>query len=219
MWHIWIKSILLLQKKKKKKKKWPLFPDFCYSDVLVIRPQSAPESEKLRWVNNSFKLNKQPVAAAFWEEPSHLVLLRFLANFFFPLYFFTHNSADKMIQIVNRHWKDEFYKIMKIVYLQCLIFWGYNPGGKIFLYSEVSDLLSLKIWNTWKWTSFNCHLIWAIKVLLLLMYVFSEGLLQSWSPYSGKEIVKIEMCFPLRVYHPQSPVIKALTFPGKSCES
>ena len=39
-------------------KNHPSLPDFCHPDVLVTWQQSAPESEKLRWVNNGCKLNE-----------------------------------------------------------------------------------------------------------------------------------------------------------------
>lgn len=30
----------------------PLLVDFCYPNFLVMWPHSAPQSEKLRWINN-----------------------------------------------------------------------------------------------------------------------------------------------------------------------
>ena len=39
-------------------KKWPLLARLLPSYVLVTWQQSAPESEKLRWVNNDCKSNE-----------------------------------------------------------------------------------------------------------------------------------------------------------------
>ena len=38
---------------------YPSLSDFCHPDVLVTWQESAPRSEKLRWVNNSCELNSQ----------------------------------------------------------------------------------------------------------------------------------------------------------------
>lgn len=40
-------------------KNWPLPPDLCHSNVFAAWRQWAPESEKLSWVNNGWKWNKQ----------------------------------------------------------------------------------------------------------------------------------------------------------------
>ena len=48
---MWMKSILILQKFD------PSLPGFCHPDVLVTWQQSALEPEKLRWINNVYKLN------------------------------------------------------------------------------------------------------------------------------------------------------------------
>lgn len=40
-------------------KSGPSLPYFCHPDVIITWQQSAPESEKLKWVNNGYKLNSQ----------------------------------------------------------------------------------------------------------------------------------------------------------------
>lgn len=48
-------------------------PDFYHPDILVTWQQSAPESGKLKWVDNGCKLHKQ---LSLWEtQPSHFILL------------------------------------------------------------------------------------------------------------------------------------------------
>lgn len=64
-------------------------PDFCHSDVLVIWQQSAPKSDKSRWLNSGCELHEQ---SGLWEtQDSHLILPRA----FFPqfLHFFIRRGT------------------------------------------------------------------------------------------------------------------------------
>lgn len=62
-------------------------PDFCHLDALVILKQTAPKSEKLRWVNNGCKFNQQSglwETQAPWQTP------------FFIFHSFIYHSAFKL---------------------------------------------------------------------------------------------------------------------------
>ena len=64
--------------------------------------------------NDCCKLNEQ---SGLWEtEDSPLVLPSSLVNtiFFLFLHSFMHHGACKMIQIINKHWWEDFYKTAKI---------------------------------------------------------------------------------------------------------
>lgn len=57
-----------------------------------------------------------------------------LANpLFWFLHFFTHHSAFKMTQIMNRHWWGNFYRIVRAIYQQCLTCQFHNPRKTIFV--------------------------------------------------------------------------------------
>lgn len=85
-------SVLLLSKKQID----PSLLDFYLPGVLVTWQQSSPRSEKLRWVSNSSKLNKQPRV---WEtQDSHCVLPGSPTSPIFSfLHSFTHHSALRKI--------------------------------------------------------------------------------------------------------------------------
>lgn len=121
-----MKSLLLLQKND------PSLPNICHLGVLVTWQRSAPEPEKLGWVNNGHKSDKQ---SGLWEtQDSCLVLPGSLADpIFWFLNSFTHCNAFKMPQIMNRHWWEDFYKIANPGYQPCLACQVHDPRRTIFI--------------------------------------------------------------------------------------
>ena len=121
-----IKSILLLQKMTPFVAR--LLASWCpYNKATVcfwIR--------EVRWANDGSKLNKQ---SGLWEnQDGRLVLRVSLANLsFWFLHSFTHHSAAKMAQIMNRHRWGDIYQLVKTVYQQCLTCQVPNPGKTIFV--------------------------------------------------------------------------------------
>ena len=152
--------------------------DFCLPKVLVKRQQTVPEWKKLRWINSSCRLSKQPGQ---WENKwlgfSWLSGKPSIYLFIYFLHFFTLHSAVKMMQIVNRHWQEDFYKMKKAVYLQCLTCWVYTLGEKKFFFCSQGPRLHFSgPLNSCSWTSFNYHLMCVIKMFLSLFVFFCNRL-------------------------------------------
>ena len=160
-----MKSILLLQKSG------PSLPDICHLGVLITWQQSAPEPEKLKWVNNGGKLNEQ---SRLWETQNGCsVLPGSLADpIFWFLHAFTHCSAFKMIQIMNRHWWRDFHNqsTSNVWSVTCMAL------EEQFLSPEASDLLPLGPLNIRGQISFIWHLVWIIDMFSVLSVCFPDGL-------------------------------------------
>lgn len=97
LWHMLIKSILLLQKMAP-------YCQACHTDVHVTSQQPAPGSEKVRWSNNGSKLKFRAV-----RKPRWLLV-------FSQLPFFTHHRAFNMTQIISKHWCRDVYNIATTVH-------------------------------------------------------------------------------------------------------
>ena len=74
-----------------------------------------------------------------------LALWKTFYLFIYFLHFFTLHSAVKMMQIVNRHRQEDFYKMKKAIYLQCLTFWVYTLGEFFFFVLRAVDFISLDL--------------------------------------------------------------------------
>lgn len=133
-------------------------------------------------VVNSINSNRKPYTATwFFLNPQQTLFFQFLHSF-------TYHHAFKMIQF-------------RSVILE-----------ELFLFPGASKLLPLNLLNTCSWTSFNCHLDQVISMFLLLYVCFLNWLKSSpparpmplqWQRHCQK------MCFPLGIYLPLFPVIKA----------
>lgn len=109
-----------------------------------------------------------------------------------------HHSAYKITQIMTRHSKGDFYKIVEIIYRQCLTCPVHYPG-KIIFAPRCLTSIPCGCLNTCSWFLFTCYPVWDILCSFYCMRVFqlsqSFSLLQKWYLHSGRLTVNNSFFF------------------------
>ena len=111
LWYMWLKSILLL------KTRIPHCQIFHHPDDLVTWQQSAPESEKLRRVNEGCELNKESEP---WEtQDDCLILPGSQENLIFRFFYtFTQNRKKNFLPRGLRTSPSGFFEHLQLDFIQ-----------------------------------------------------------------------------------------------------